>query len=472
MRVAARRIIPGSGPIAASLHAEDVELSNFLPLLPKDTKLSGRIDGAVTALGSLDAPQINGALSLLNAGFSGPMERSPVTDAVADLSFSGNRAQLTSRGAVGGGSIGVQASAALADLRRPSDSIVDARFTAANARLDIPSYFQGVLDANVALARPSPTDPAVTGNVTVSNARIPLDAFLKQPSGGKAPGSTGIAFSDLRIAAGPNVRVQSKNVDIGATGEVALSGTLGAPTLAGSFKSTGGSINFYRNFNVESGVVSFASSSGVIPDVDAVATTFVSNPPTAIRLNVKGPVTNMNLGLASEPAYSRQQILGLLVGAQQFGAVAGVRSSSQSFSAGAAATNVALGQLNTLFARNLLEPLNASLAGALGFNDVRITSDIQTGVGVSAVKAFGKYVNAIFAQTFGYPRTQSITLEAHPNVATGLRLTVFTAQGPTLLALQQPAPVGLDIMNLNPLTSLPPLTGTNGVTFSYQVKFP
>ena len=30
----------------------------------------------------------------------------------------------------------------------------------------------------------------------------------------------------------------------------------------------------------------------------------------------------------------------------------------------------------------------------------------------------------------------------------------------------------MDVMNLNPLTQLPPLTGTNGVTFSYQVKFP
>ncbi len=425
------------------------------------------------AQGSVDVPQLNGTLSLRNGTFSGPMERSPITGIVSDLSFTGTRAQLTSHANVGGGSLGAEGAAALASLRRASDATVDARLTATNARLDMPGYFQGTLDADVSLKRAPPAMPAASGSVTVSNARIPLDAFLKQGTGGQGPGLPSVAFDTVRIAAGPNVRIQSKNIDIGAAGDITLTGSLTAPKLAGSFRSTGGSLNFYRNFNLESGLVQFDPESGVIPDVDAVATTFVSDPPTAIRLHATGPATNMNLALASDPSYSRQQILGLLVGAQQFGAVRGVRSSGGGgFSATSAASNVALGQLNTVFTRTMLEPLSSSLAGTLGFNEVRITTDIQTGVGVSAVKAFGKYVNAIFAQTFGYPRTQSITLEAHPNPSTGLRATAFTAQGPTLLALQQPAPIGMDIMNLNPLTQLPPFTGTNGVQFSYQVKFP
>jgi hypothetical protein len=133
---------------------------------------------------------------------------------------------------------------------------------------------------------------------------------------------------------------------------------------------------------------------------------------------------------------------------------------------------VALGQVNTLFTRNVLEPFSTSLAGPLGFSAVRITTDVQTGVGISAVKAFGKHVNAIFAQSFGYPKTQSITLEAHPNVGTGLRVTAFTSQGPTVLALQQPQPIGMDVMNLNPLTAFTPVSGSNGFAFSFQRKFP
>ena len=165
------------------------------------------------------------------------------------------------------------------------------RATAANARLDLPDYFNGTLNADVSLERARADDPAMTGDVSVSNARIPLDAFLRQSGGGNVrPALPNLVLRGVRIAAGPNVRVQSNNVDIGATGSVTLGGTLDAPTLSGSFRSTGGSLNFYRNFNIETGMVSFDPSSGIIPDVDAVATTFVSNPPTAIRLHVTGPL--------------------------------------------------------------------------------------------------------------------------------------------------------------------------------------
>lgn len=468
------RVTPGAGPISASLRAEDVELSNFAPLLPKGTQTAGRIDGSVRADGTLAAPLLNGALALRQGTFVGPMERSPINNIVADLAFGGTRAQLQSRATIGGGNVSAEGNASVTSLHRAADSTIDLHATASDARLDMPDYFKGVLNGNIALVGRIATTPQMSGDVAISNARVPLDAFLKQRSGTSAPPLLpNVAFNALRITAGPDVRVQSRNIDIGTAGAVALGGTLNAPTLNGAFRSTGGSLNFYRNFNLEYGRVSFDPSSGLIPDVNAVATTYVADPATAIRLHATGPATNMNLDLASDPSYNRQQILGILVGAQQFGAVRGVRSSGQgAFSAPSAAMNVAAGQLNTLFTRNLLEPLSASIAGPLGFSEVRITTDIQTGVGLSAVKAFGKNVNAIFAQSFGYPKTQSITLEARPNVGTGLRLTAFTSQGPTVLALQQPQPIGMDVMNLNPLTAFTPVSGSNGITFSFQRKFP
>jgi autotransporter translocation and assembly factor TamB len=402
------------------------------------------------------------------------MERSPITGIVGTLFVAGKSVQWQSSSAVGGGTLRAQAVATLASLRHVADSTFTFHAIATNARLDLPDYFTGVLNADVSLARASAANPVVNGNVLLSKARIPLNTFLNQKGGvNERPVLPNIAFNGLQVAAGPDVRVQSRNVDIGAAGNVALSGTLNAPALSGSFRSTGGSLSFYRNFNLESGAVSFDPTSGVIPDVNAVATTFVANPPTAIRLNVTGPVTNMNLALASDPSYSRQQILGILVGAQQFGAVRGVRATnSQAFSATSAATNVALGELNTAFTRTMLEPLSSSLAQSLGFTEVQITTDIQTGVGVSAVKAFGKYVSAIFSQSFGYPKTQSIAFEAHPNEGTGLRVMAYTSTGPTVLSLQQPQPIGIDVMNLNPLTAFTPVGGTNGIAFSYLRKFP
>jgi len=474
LQFGASGIAVGNGPIEASMTADDVALSNVLPLLPKGTQMSGRIDGNVMASGTFDSPQIDGSLALRDGTFVGPMEKSPITGIGAELALRENRATLQARATIGGGSLTAQGTAALANLREPAGSTFNLQARAANVRLDIPDYFAGELNASVAVERGSAGAPQVSGEVSVTNARIPLNTFVNQKGSlNERPALPNLAFASLRITAGNNVRIQSANVDIGATGEATLGGTLDAPALAGSFSSTGGSINFYRSFNLESGKLTFEPSSGVVPDVDAVATTFVSNPATAIRLHVTGPVTSMNLALASEPSYSREQILGLLVGAQQFGAVRGVNSTGgQGFSAGSAATQFALGQVNTLFTRNLLQPLSASLASSLGFTNVQITSDLQTGLGINAVKAFGKNVNAIFAQTFGYPSTQSVTLEVNPSVGTGLRGTWYTTSGPTLFVSQQPQLVGMDVLNLNRMTQLPPPTGTNGVSFSFLRKFP
>lgn len=469
----AGRVAPGSGPISGAVTADDVELLNFTDLLPKGTQVSGRIDGRVNAAGTIAAPNLEGTLTLADGTFSGPMEKSPITGIAATLALSGTRAQLQSHAFVGTGRVTASGRASLADLRRPAAAMFSFEAAATNVRLDLPAYFQGDLNGAVALMRNAGAVPAVSGDLTISKARLPLSAFLTlNKGGGTGPRMPNIAFQGLDLTVGPDVRVQSANVDIGTTGAVRLGGTLDAPTLSGGFRSTGGSLSFYRAFNIERGEVTFEPSGGLIPNVDAVATTFVPDPATAIRLNVTGPVTNMNLTLASDPPYSKQQILGLLVGAQQFGAVQGVQSTGTgAFSASSAAQTLAMGQLNTAFTRTVLEPLSTSVGGALGFSEVQITADVQTGLGVNAVKAFGKFVNAIYAQSFGYPRTQSVALEAHPNPSTSLRLTAFTTDGPTLFAVQQPQPVAASVLNVNPVTSFTPISASNGASFSYVRRF-
>jgi autotransporter translocation and assembly factor TamB len=472
VRFSATGIAPGSGAIAASVIADDMELSNLADLLPKGSQLSGRIDGRVDAAGSVETPVLNGALTLTGGTFNGPMERSPITGVAGTLTLRGTHAQLQSHAVVGSGIVTASAIASLADLRRPADVVFALNGRADNARLDLPGYFAGNLNGSVALVRRLNAVPALSGDLSVSNARVPLTAFLNQKSSGAGrPAIPDIALNGLEIAAGPNVRVASANVDIGATGAVQLNGTLDAPSLSGTFRSTGGSLAFYRSFNLESGTVTFDPSGGLVPAVDAVATTFVPDPATAVRLHASGTVTNMNLSLDSDPPYSKQQILGLLVGAQQFGAVQGVASTGRgSFSTASAAQGIALGQLNTVFTRNLLEPLSASMGGAAG-TEVQITSDIQTGLGLNAVKAFGKFTHAIYTQTFGYPRTQSVALEANPNPGMGLRLSAYSADGPTLFGLEQPQPAAAGVLNVNPATSFTPIGGSNGLSFSVLRRF-
>lgn len=468
------RVTPVGGSISGSLTAENIQLSNFVDLLPKGTQLSGRIDGRVEARGTVQSPDLNGALTLADGAFNGPMERSPITGLSGTLTLSGTRAQLQSRALVGGGDLTASGVVSLADLRRPADATFTINGSVANARLDLPAYFQGNLNGSVAVERTLGALPSVSGDITISKARLPLNAFLSLNRGGGTPTQLpNVAFHNLNVSAANDVRIQSANVDIGTTGAVRLGGTLESPTLDGAFRSTGGSLTFYRSFNIERGDVTFDPSGGLIPRVNAVATTFVANPATAVRLHVTGLVTDMDLALASDPPYSKEQILGLLIGAQQFGAVQGVASTGGSpFSATAAARTLALGQLNTAFTRTLLEPLSTSVGSAFGFTEVQITSDLQTGLGVNAVKAFGKYLTFIFRQTFGYPQTQSITAELNPNETIAYRLTGYTSVGPTLFALQQPVqPAAASVLNINPASSFIPNSSSNGVNFSLVRKY-
>ena len=473
IHIAASGVRPGDGPMSASLTAQAVKLSNFLALLPKGTQLAGQIDGSVDAKGTVAVPALHGSLALRDGAFGGPLlEKTPVTAIGAELTFAGTQTTLQSQATAGGGTLALQGQASLANLRRIPDSSFSVQGRSENVLFDLPGLFRGKLDATLSVARDYAAIPQASGDVAISNARIPPNAFMTQQSGTQSrPPLPDVAFRGVRIAAGKDVRVQSSSVDIGGTGDVALDGTLRAPTLRGTFNSTGGTLNFYRTFNLERGEVSFAPSSGVIPDINASATTFVANPATAIRLRVTGPATSLNLKMESQPPYSQEQILGLLVGAQNFGAVQGVQSTGQGFNAGQMAGNLAFGQLNTLFTRNVLQPFSSSLGGALGFTEVQLTTDIQAGLGISATKAFGA-VNAIFSQTFGFPRTTSFGLEANPGVCSGLRLIWFNSDGPTLLAGQQTQPLALNVLTLTPVTTYVPNVGQSGVTFSYVRKLP
>jgi hypothetical protein len=173
--------------------------------------------------------------------------------------------------------------------------------------------------------------------------------------------------------------VQSGNVDLGGAGNAQPTGTLASPLLAGTICSTGGTLDFYRTFRIQRGSATFDPSAGVMPYVDAVATTSIDNPPADIRIHVTGPATSMDLGLSSDPSYDRSQILGLLVGAQTFGAVQGVPSSNSSaspFSAVSAIQSVGFGEANQVFTRSILEPAASSLGSALGMSNLQFYNNI------------------------------------------------------------------------------------------------
>jgi hypothetical protein len=184
----------------------------------------------------------------------------------------------------------------------------------------------------------------------------------------------------------------------------------------------------------------------------------------------------MQLNLQSDPTYDKSQIMALLAGLQNFGAVPGVASTSNGngtggFTLGGAVQNMALGQLNTLFTRNLFEPLNASLGQALGLENLQIADSFTSGFGINAAKAFGKHITASFAENLGDPRQQSLTISAHHGENKAFSMMLYSVQDPPL--------TGFLSQNTNPFkfnnafgnSTMTAVSGTNGVSLLYQHLF-
>jgi hypothetical protein len=463
-------IDPTNRPVSATLIADDVEASNLAGLLPKGTNLGGRVDGRVNLSGTVRAPKLGGTMTFAKGYLSGPVERVPITDAAAQLVFSGTSARLIgARANAGGGTIDADGTASIPDVGDMARASMALNLHARNARLDFPEYIKGRLNADLQLNHAPGAPPELGGTVSIDSARIPMTALYNPKASSAAPLKPPAIGMDMHIRVNRDVRVVSPNVDVGTQGALHVMGTLAAPQLAGTFTSTGGTVNFFREFTIENAVVSFDPSSGVIPDVDAAATTFVTSPDTNIALRVTGPATHLNLELASDPTYDREQILGLLANAQSLGAVHGVQTSGSSpFSTSSAVSNLAMGQLNTIFTRNLLEPLSVAIGGSLGLQNLQITNDVQSGLGLNAVKAFGKNVNFIFADTFNEPRRESWSLQAHPSDRTQFELTVYSSQE-TSFGYQ---PFLVQRLDMGNAATIPLDTGTNGVDLKVQRKFP
>jgi autotransporter translocation and assembly factor TamB len=464
------QIDPQDRPVNAVVVVDDIEASNVAGLLPKGAAAGGRIDGRMTLAGSVRSPTFAGAVALDQGYFSGPQERVPISGATARLVLSGTTVRLQDAHAnAGGGTLDADGLVSIPDVRDVDRVAVKLNLRARDARIDLPQYIKGRFNGDVSLTRVAASRPQLAGTISVDAARIPLTA-LYDPKASNSPSATPPDLGiDLRVAVNRDVRVVSPNVDVGTQGAVHATGTLAAPQLAGTFTSTGGTVNFFRSFVVEDATVSFDPSSGIVPDVDASATTFITNPDTNVALRVTGPATHLNLGLASDPSYDREQILGLLVGAQSFGAVRGVQSSGGSpFSTSSAVSNLAGGQLNELFTRNLLEPLSVALGGSLGLRNLQITNDVQSGLGINAVKAFGKNVSFVFADTFNEPRRQSWSLQAHPSTRTQFELTAYSSQG-TSLGYR---PFLVQQLDMGSAATIPLDTGTNGIDVKVKRSFP
>jgi autotransporter translocation and assembly factor TamB len=449
-------------PVFAHVAVSDLGLSNFAPFMPAGSKLSGRIDGIVGLNGTTSAPRMNGMVTLAGGAYSGPFDKDPLDGMSARVALAGNTINVRSvRATVGSGTFGGSGRIVITNPRNPSAAAFNFDLSATHATVNSPNYLAGQIDAHVTAAH-SPGRPiTVGGNVALSHATIPVSAlYHPSPKNKPAPALPNVAFDNFGISVGPQVRILNSSVDVSGSGAMQLNGTLAKPSLAGAFVSTGGTLNFYQLFHVQYARVDFSPSGGIMPYVNAVATTSIADPPTDVTIHVTGPATNMDLGLSSDPAYDRSQILGLLVGMQSFGAVEGVPSatSSSPFTAQSAFQRVGFGAANSLFTRSILQPAETQLGGALGLSNLSLYSNLGsgygTGIGASVAKRIAQHVTMTTTASIGYPRREEIRFLYLRKNYTSAEFRIYQQQQTFLNStppLLQQGPGGL---NLQPSSGL------------------
>jgi len=500
--------LPPDEPVSFDLDVVGLDPSVFDETLGNDTKMAGLIDGHIGLSGTVRRPSIVGRLSLARGSYSSALERVPITQLVAALSFDRVSATVNRVSArIGSGTAQLSGRVAFPNGFTGGNSTMHFAGSAHGAQLDLPAYGTGTLDARLALDKKSGATALLSGNVTLSNATLPFATFIKAAQGAASPSLPPLPLAfDLSAAAGRNVRVRGSGygagLDIGASGSVKLGGTLSSPTLAGAIASTGGTLTYFdRAFRVQQGEVLFSPADGVLPTLHAVASSTVVNPDpdrarnpygsAEITIQVDGPIQGLKIGLTSNPpGYTRDEILGLI--APFGGFVNGIAFSRQSMLAPlqpsgitplgalspipnvdlAQRSTITVGQeafniLNAQFAASLLGPVETTIGQGLGLSSVNLTLGYYGNVGFTATRLLGKAVSAVYAVTFGIPQVQSFGLMVQPNPVTSATLNFFYLSGPTKLLQLPNSPVGYNAG----YTVAQPLIGNSGFSLTVQRYF-
>ena len=504
---------PSDAPLNFDVSVNDLDPSFLNDVLGNKTKLAGSINGQLGIAGTVRDPRVFGQFALTNGSYVSDLQRVPITNAVAQLTFNRTVASVDRLSArLGSGTVTGNGRILFPNGVAEGGRSYILNLNAHGAQFDLPAYGRGTIDAAISLNQTSTTDPLLAGSVNLSNATIPFASFISAAQGGgKGAPQLPIPIDfNLKLAAGKNVRVRGNGygagLDIGTTGSVLLTGNLQNPVLDGGFNSTGGTLTYFdRAFRVQQGEVRFNPSNGLIPTLHAVGETNVVNPDpdTArnpygsadITINVDGPIDNLRIGFNSNPpGYSREQILALIaplggfVSSVQFNPataqltvpgtatgntpILGAVQPVPGVLAGQTVNTISVGQeafniLNAQFTAGLLSPFENTISQGLGLSNFNLTVDYYGNVGFSARRLLGRTVSLVYGTTFGIPTRQSFGVQLAPNETTSAQLSAFFQYGPTRLFETPVATISTN----NELSLGQPLVGQSGFAFTFLRRY-
>jgi len=380
------------GPLRLALHLEDADLSLLTLLTPAIQDASGTVAGEVSVGGTVAKPTMTGSVQATGGRMRWAPMRTPIGNVAANVTFSHDLVEVHDISAdIGGGHLAIQGTAAVSDFRLQT---LDLGLTAKQLNVDVPGWYAGHIDANLALKGPA-GGPLLSGAVTVSGGRV---TYAGPPPGGGpalAQASAPPVNLDVTVGTGADVSYGEGPVQLALAGSVHAGGTLAQPKLSGEVRSDGGSVNLFGTaFTVLEGRATFSEGLGLTPLVTARAQGQIGD--TRIFVDVAGPLSNPSVVWSSEPPMSQTDILALVFGAT-----------------GEAGTPT--GFAGRELGRLLIGSVTSAIQRALHLDELSVSYDTQSPVTLR----IGKFLSAKFYVTLTEVFAQPTSPGTTPTVLAG-----------------------------------------------------
>jgi translocation and assembly module TamB len=282
---------------------EEADLS-ILPLLSQNVAWAvGQTHGQVRIGGNLYQPLIFGQFSVADGSVKFRGFNNLVEHANIKLEFDGDTINLkTFNGQLGGGNYTGNGSATIKGF-----SLRNLHLALNLDKLYVNSkYYVGTLEGNFTVEEVRGL-PLLKGGLHIANAQISPPVFW--PEVNNALPNVRL---DVEIEADKNVRLRNSALyDMYIKGKVKAEGTLDHPITSGRLTVVRGSLQYLStSFRITEGVADFNQYESFLPNISVMAETRVLD--TKVRLQAKGPLSQMDFRFASEPSLSQEQIITLL----------------------------------------------------------------------------------------------------------------------------------------------------------------
>jgi autotransporter translocation and assembly factor TamB len=441
------RIGPNRAPVALRANFANVEIGAIDPLLGNAATMHGRLSGAVSVAGNVGEPAVAGNAQLRGATIASRYDRTGAHDVNVDLTFSGDTISMRDLQArLGGGTLAAHGEAHIVPATRmhPAPNLQFAmRAALDNAQFDVPALAQGKVSGDLSLTK-SGRIPYLEGNVVLNDTSMPFASIIalasngnsRQPSAdlpgvpkplpGRVVGYAGSIYGGgfkletppmphlhrhlliphridlgLQVTAAKNVGITGA-ISASGSGTIDVGGTTRTPKLNGTLTALRGRAGFLNTrFDLNYGAVTFNPGDGLLPTIDADATT--STDTADITVTISGRVDQLHTAFASNPDMPSDAIAASLLHIPQINSALASSHGIDQSQFGVAPQDVVTGAI----ASEVLGALNSGLEQLFNVGDVNFQIDANGNPGVEFRQPFGPHAYTVYKSTFSVPPAQS-----------------------------------------------------------------